>query len=228
MNLKRLLGAENGWGGAAGTVLLLGFGLFVLFISVADLREAARIKPEERSCAEWLADSSGARWVSLTGCKLDLTEAASRKWKGWRSFRDGGVSGQHYMELFVPLFTGDAPPESPRAVLATTDKELLTLMDGIDRLQSPEEVTAYLELNKVALEKLLEPQTLTGYVEPVKSVAARSALGVITAKDAVVLEQGRQPPRMNAIFGMVVGLIAVAMAVRSMFMRYLVERDSSL
>ncbi|MDP2270156.1 MAG: hypothetical protein Q8N23_10120 [Archangium sp.] len=228
MNLKRLLGAENGWGGAAGTVLLLGFGLFVLFISVADLREASRIKPVERGCTEWLADPSGARWVTLVGCKLDLTEAASRKWKGWRSMRDGGVSGEHYIELFIPLFTGEAPVVPPRGVVATTDKELLTLMDGIDRLASPEEVEAYLEINKVAIEKLLEPKTLTGYVEPVKSVAARSALGVITAEDAVVLEQGRQPPRMNALFGLVIGLIAVALVVRSMFMRYLVDRDSSV
>ena len=225
MNLKRMLGAENGWGGAMGTVLLLGFGLFVLFISVADLREAARIKPVERGCTEWLADPSGASWVTLSGCKLDLTEAASRKWKGWRSLRDGGVSGEHYMELFIPLFTGDEPVVPPRGVVATTDKELLTLMDGIDRLANPDEVEAYLQLNQAAIEKLLEPRTLTGYVEPVKSVAARSALGVLTADDAVVLEQGRQPPRMNALFGLVVGLIAVALVVRSMFMRYLVDRE---
>lgn len=225
MTLKRMLGAENGWGGAMGTVLLLGFGLFVLFISVADLREAARIKPVERGCTEWLADPSGARWVTLSGCKLDLTEAASRKWKGWRSLRDGGVSGEHYMELFIPLFTGDEPVVPPRGVVATTDKELLTLMDGIDRLANPDEVDAYLQLNQAAIDKLLEPRTLTGYVEPVKSVAARSALGVLTADDAVVLEQGRQPPRMNALFGLVVGLIAVALVVRSMFMRYLVDRE---
>ncbi len=225
MTLKRMLGAENGWGGAMGTVLLLGFGLFVLFISVADLREAARIRPVERGCTEWLADPSGARWVTLSGCKLDLTEAASRKWKGWRSLRDGGVSGEHYMELFIPLFTGDEPMVPPRGVVATTDKELLTLMDGIDRLANPDEVDAYLQLNQAAIDKLLEPRTLTGYVEPVKSVAARSALGVLTADDAVVLEQGRQPPRMNALFGLVVGLIAVALVVRSMFMRYLVDRE---
>lgn len=225
MTLKRMLGAENGWGGAMGTVLLLGFGLFVLFISVADLREAARIRPVERGCTEWLADPSGARWVTLSGCKLDLTEAASRKWKGWRSLRDGGVSGEHYMELFIPLFTGDEPVVPPRGVVATTDKELLTLMDGIDRLANPDEVEAYLQLNQAAIDKLLEPRTLTGYVEPVKSVAARSALGVLTADDAVVLEQGRQPPRMNALFGLVVGLIAVALVVRSMFMRYLVDRE---
>ncbi|MDP1823580.1 MAG: hypothetical protein Q8L48_10065 [Archangium sp.] len=228
MNFKRLIGAENGWGGPLGTLLLLGFGLFFLFISVADLREASRLKPEERGCAAWLADPSGARWVTLVGCKLDLGAAASRKWKGWRSTKDGGVSGQHYMELFIPLFAGDAPSGPPRGVLATSDKDLLALMDGIDRLGSPEEVQAYLLANAATLDKLLEPKTLTGYVEPVKSVASRSALDVITSEDAVVLEQGKRPPRANALFGLVVGLIAVALVVRSVFMRYLVERDSSL
>ena len=228
MKLKRLFGADNGWGGAMGTLLLLGFGLFILFVSVADLKEASRIKPEERGCQEWLADPSGARWVTLVGCKLDLAAAASRKWKGWRSTKDGGVSGAHYMELFLPIFTGDAPTGPPRGVVASTDKELLAMMDAIDRLGSPEEVEAYLLANTASLQNLLEPKTLTGYVEPVKSVAARSALGVLTAEDAVVLEEGRQPPRANALFGLVVGLIAVALVVRSMFLRYLVDRDSTL
>ena len=76
--LKRWLGAEDGWGAATGLILLLGFGVFVLFVSVADLREAARIVPEQRTCESWLADPSGARWVKLTGCKLDLSAAASR------------------------------------------------------------------------------------------------------------------------------------------------------
>lgn len=227
MNLKRLLGAENGWGGAVGTLLLLGFGSFILFVSVADLREAARIKPEERGCTEWLADPSGPRWVTLVGCKLDLSEAASRRWKGWRSLKDGGVSGQHYLELFVPLFAGPAPVDPPRGVLATTDKALLALMDGIDRLP-PEQVAGYLQENAATLQALLEPKTLTGYVEPMKSLAARSALGVIAAEDAVVLEQGRQPPRANALFGLLAGLLAVALGVRSVFLRYLVERDSTL
>lgn len=204
MNLKRLLGAENGWGGAAGTLLLLGAGLALLLVSVADLREAARLKPEERGCAEWLADPSGPRWVTLVGCKLDLSAAASRMWKGWRSVKDGGVSGEHHLELFVPIFAGDAPVVPPRGVLATTDQPLIDLMDGLDRF---------------------EPKTLTGYVVPGKSLAARSALSAITAEDAVVLQQGRQPPRANALLGLVMGLIAVALAVRSMFRRYLVERE---
>lgn len=203
MHLKRLLGAEHGWGGATGTLLLLGFGLAILFISVAGLREASRLAPEERGCAAWLADPSGARWVRLVGCKLDL---------GARP-RGGGS--------FIPLFAGDAPSAPVRAVLAPSDSDLLALMDGLDRVGSEQEAQAYLVANAARL----EPKTLSGYVVPVKSGAA---LGVSASEDAVVLAQGKQPPRGNTLVGLVVGLIAVALVVRSLFLRYLVERDSSL
>jgi hypothetical protein len=226
--LKRLLGAEDGWGGATGTLLLIGFGVFVLFVSIADLREAARIKPEERTCASWLEDPSGARWVTLTGCKLDLSEAASRRWKGWRSVKDGGVSGAKYLELFIPVYAGltvdDGPP---RGVLATTDKALLNLIDGIDALP-PEQVAAYLQAHAAEFQAILEPATLTGYVEPMKSLAARSALNVLEDSSAVVLEQGREPARANAVFGLLVGLFCVALGVRSVGRRWLLDRDSSL
>lgn len=203
MKLKRLLGAENGWGGAIGTLLLLGFGLFVLLVNVAELREASRVKPEERGCTEWLANPSGAKWVTLIGCKLDLAVAASPKWKGSRA---------------IPLFVGD-PMTPPRAVLATSDTELLAVVDGAAQLGSPEEAAAFLQSHAAP------PKSLTGYVEPAKSVAALQGLA---ADDAVVLKQGQQPQRLQTLFGMLVGLVAVALVVRSMFMRYLVDRDSSL
>lgn len=201
MHLKRLLGAEHGWGGAMGTLLLLGFGLVILFISVAGLREASRLAPEERGCAAWLADPSGARWVRLVGCKLDLGARA----KG---------------EPFIPLFAADAPSAPVRAVLEPSDSDLLALRDGLDRLGSEQEAQAYLLANAARLEL----KTLSGYVEPLKRVAA---LGVSAPEDAVVLVQGKQPPRGTTLLGLGVGLIAVALVVRSLTLRYLVERDST-
>jgi hypothetical protein len=158
--------------------------------------------------------------VTLTGCKLDIAEAASRKWKGWVSLRDGGQTGQRYLELFVPLFAGDAPPGVPSAVLATTDQKLLSLMDGIDRI-APEDVAKYLNEHQTELADALEPTALTGYVEPVRSMAARSALSVLMASDAVVLEQGKRPPRANALFG-----AAVALGIRAVARRLLLSRES--
>ena len=192
MKLKRLLGAENGWGGAAGTLLLLGFGLFVLFVSVADLREASRVQPAERGCAEWLADSSGPRWVTLTDCKLNLS----------------GARGEGALR-FVPLYVG-TPAPVPRAVLATSDAELIAVIDGAAGL-GKDEASAFLQSHGATL----QPR-LTGYVASAKR------------EDAVVLQQGKQPQRLQTVFGMLVGLVAIALVVRSMFMRYLVDRDGTL
>ena len=134
MNLKRLLGADNGWGGAAGTLLLLVAGLSLLLFSVAGLSEASRLKPVERGCSEWLKDSSGPKWVTLVGCKAEA---------------DGGV--------------------------------------------------------------------------------ALAGEGAVTGSfEGGVFAPGAQPARKNVLVGLVVGLIAVALAVRSIFRRYLVERDGSL
>lgn len=167
MKLGRLLGAENGWGGALGTVLLLSFGLGLTLFNVAALRDAARVKPEPRECSTWLANPSGARWVALSGCQLDLAA---------RSQRPGGGT-------LVPLFAEDA---GGRGVLVTSEQRLGEFDGGV--------ISGWADL---------EP---TG----------------------VVLEHGRQPRRVNVLVGLVVGLIAVALAVRSMFMRFLVDSDSTV
>lgn len=157
MKLKRLLGAENGWGGAIGTLLLLSFGVFFVVVGIAGLRDAARVKPEERSCAEWLADSSRVKWVTLTGCRLEVTQARPEKGR-----------------VLVPIIGGDT-------MLSTTDTELVA-----------------------------EPKTITGYLE------------------SGVLMHGKQPERGKTVGGLLVGLVAIALVVRSVFMRFLVERDSTL
>lgn len=180
MKLKRLLGAENGWGGAAGTLLLLGFGGFFLVMSVVELRDAARLKPEERACAEWLTNSSGAKWVTLTGCKLDVAQARAE---------DGRV--------IVPIVGG--------GLMSTTDTELIALRDALAAL-GPEEAKTFLSTHGAAA----EPKSLTGYVE------------------SGVLMQGKQPERGKTVGLLIVGLVAIALVVRSLFMRFLVERDSTL
>jgi hypothetical protein len=185
MKLKRLLGAENGWGGAMGTLLLLGFGAFFLGVSVVGLQDAARVKPEERTCAEWLASSSGAKWVTLSGCRLDVTQARA----------EGG-------RVLVPIFAADI---SSHAMLSSTDTELITLKDSVAAL-SAEEAKTFMSAHGAAA----EPKTITGLVE------------------SGVLMQGKQPERLKTVIGLIVGLVAIALVVRSMFMRYLVDRDSAL
>jgi hypothetical protein len=207
--------------------MLLGLGMYLLFISVSDLQEAARLAPVVRPCNDWLQAPEGPRWVTLTGCKLNLEQAASRKWKGWRSVRDGGVSGEKLLELYVPFLSEGQSATTPvHALLATTDVRLIQFLTDLEPL-SPAEIEKTMDLRSAELELLLNPPELTGYVEPVPSMGARSAMRVLTAEDAVVLEQGRDPPRANAVFGLVVGLVCVALGLRPMFRRMMVERDIS-
>lgn len=218
MDLKRLFGAEHGWTAVLGEVLLLGLGGFFLYVSIADLKEAARWDPVTRRCSEWLADPTGPRWVTLVDCQLDIAEAASRRWKGWLPLGDGGVTGQRYLELFVPLTSAEFAPKGMSAVLATSDSALLSLMDGIDAV-APEAVPQYLEAHAAEFDAVLRPKEITGYVEPLKSMAARTALKTLELEKAVILEQGKRPPRANALFGLVLGLIVVAVGIRGVARR---------
>lgn len=185
MKLKRLLGAENGWGGAAGTLLLLVFGAFFLVVNIAGLSDAARVKPVERPCAEWLTNSSGVKWVTLTGCKLDVTQARAE-------------NGRVLVPIYVDGMTS-------RATLSSTDTELIALKDSVAAL-SAEDAKAFMATHGAAA----EPKAISGYFE------------------SDVLMQDKQPERGKTVFGLIVGLVAIALVVRTLFMRFLVERDSTL
>ena len=201
------------------SLVLLAVGLGVIAMSVADLREALRWRPLELTCEEWLAEPLEARWVSLSGCRLDLASAASRTWRGWFSASDGGQGGALTLELFVPISASDERETPPRVVVATSDKELLTVVDALARVQ-PSEVDAFIDAHRATLEEKLKPPKLVGYVEPVASLASRTALKSMMAEGAVVLEQGREPPRANAFFGLFVGLVIMGVVLFPFVQRF--------
>lgn len=194
-----------------GTVLLLAVGVGLIDLSARDLREALHWRPRELTCEQWLGSPLEARWVSLSGCRLDLASAASRTWKGWAPPVDGGVRGGRTLELFLPISASEVRETPPRAVVATTDSELLGVIDALARV-SPAEVDAFVEAHRATLEGKLKPERLVGYVEPVASLASRSALKTLVLEGAVVLEQGREPARANAVFGALVGLVMLLAA----------------
>lgn len=145
--VTRLLGAQNGWGGALGLLLLLGGGLVFLAIGVMGLNEAARVAPVELECATVAAATSPPKWVRVVRCA-----------------RDG-------LQLAPGLTL------KPRGVEATGD-------------------------------------AFTGMLE-----------GEVGAR---VLHEGKAPQRGKTLVPLVLGLIAIALSVRTVFMRWLVERDASL
>jgi hypothetical protein len=200
-------------------VFLVGAAFVVM--SAMDLREAARLEPKALTCAEWLQAPRDTRWVALTGCHLDLQMASSRRWKGfWFGPVPDGGSRAKLLELFVPLSASDTRELPVRAVVATSDPDLLSRLDEIARLDVSE-VAAFLEAHRAELQARLEPEVLTGYVEPVPSVASRAALNAIEADDtAAVVVKDREPPRANGIFGLLLGAGAMVGAAWRVVHRY--------
>lgn len=150
--LKRLLGAQDGWGSAVGTLLLFAVGLAFLVQGLLGLNDAARLAPVERACVDLAADPHPPRWVRVTKCSLDTS--------------------------------------SGRAQLAP----------GL-------------------------------WLQPAAAVAPSGTdfTGMLTTENgALVLLEGRVPERGKTLVSLLVGLVAIALTVRTLFMRWLVERDASL
>jgi hypothetical protein len=204
-----LLGEEGTPAGLTTRAIVLALGVAAVVVAVVDLSHALRPEPEPLPCAQWLAAPGEAHWVTLTGCHLDLRMAASRRWKGWwlGGSSDAGRHGR-MLELFIPISATDQRDWPVRAVVATSDPALLALMDQLVELEVPQ-VGAFLEQHREELEARLQPATLSGYVEPVPSLASQAALKNIEAEGAVVLQEGLAPPRADAVFMLVVGLTMV-------------------
>ncbi len=150
--LKRVLGAQDGWGGAAGTLLLLVVGLVFLVQGLLGLNDAARLAPVERACAELSAEAHPPRWVRVTKCSLDTTAGRAQLAPG----------------LWL----------KPAAAVAPS---------GTD---------------------------FTGML--------------VTEHGELVLHEGRVPERGKTLLSLFIGLVAIALTARTLFMRWLVERDASL
>lgn len=201
-----------GEGGVRGLVqgaLMLALGGVILSISWADLREALRRGPEERSCEGWLDAPAEARWVALTGCRLDLALAARRNLKGLLPLPDGGRAPTRTLELFLPVSASEEREVPIRAVVATSDPALLGAVDEL-AAQPVEAVDAFIAAHRELLESRLRPARLVGYVEPLASWPARRALQSLEAPGAVVLVQDREPERANALFSLAVALALIA------------------
>jgi hypothetical protein len=222
---KRVLFGNGGPGSLVGTLLQLFVGLAFVLISAPDLAVMLQPGPTPLRCQRFVEDPSQARWVSLTGCRLELPSAASRRFAGLNPFAGDAGTGARYLELFVPLTPVEDTtglPVKPTVVLATSDPALLKVMDTLARLPE-DEAAAFVQAHATELRSLVEPETLTGFVRPLKSRAAQSALEVLGAEAAVVVEQNREPVRRNAIFGIVAGLLLMAWALYPLVRRWQLE-----
>lgn len=197
MKLARLLGGELGWAGAVGTLLLAGFGLVLVVLGALDLRSVAVPKPEERGCPEWLADAKGPRWVALSGCRVQVAPVRTL---GARRFVGLGERG-------------GAP-----VLLEVTEPGLVALVEKLGALPAAE-VGAYVAAHAVDFEALLAPTVVSGWVAPLEGEPEPVAPG------AWVLVQGAQPPRGQVVLRVLVGIVALAVVLRPLGRRWLLERE---
>jgi hypothetical protein len=219
-----VLGDDGGAGALVGTLLLLGVGVGLTATSIADLRVAVELGPKRMTCADFIEDPTVARWVVLEGCRLDLNAASTRRWKGWFGGRDGGTSARH-LELFIPLSPlGTAQPEVPKVVLATTEPTLLTLVEALDKTP-PEQLDAFIASKEKEIEAVLAPPELRALVAPLAPTGSRPALAAMMAPDAVVLEQGREPKRVESLCNLLLGLGVMLFAFWPMARRFQLERE---
>lgn len=200
MKVLRLLGGDLGWGGAVGTLLLAGFGLVLVVLGVLDLRHVAVAKPAELDCAAWLADGAGPRWVTLTGCQVQV---APVRVAGARRLVTLGARGGEPVLL-----------EVTEPALA----EVVTKLAGLPAA----ELAAYVAAHAADFDELVTPKVVTGWAAPLDGAVEPAAPG------AWVLVQGAQPPRGQVVLRLLVGIVALAMALRSLGRRYLVEREADM
>lgn len=222
--VRRVVVGDGGPGALVGTLLLLGVGLGLTFTGIQDIRLAVDSAPRRLSCAEFLENPSVARWVILEGCRLDLNAATTRRWKGWFAGEDGGTPARH-LELYVPISAlGTTAPEVPKVVLASMDPTLLSLVEAIDRTP-PEQVDAFIDAKASEIEAVLAPKELRASVAPLAPTGSRPALAQMMAPDAVVLEQGREPKRLESLCSLLLGLGVMLFAFWPMARRFQLERE---
>lgn len=216
MGLGDWLSSGGGVGAKLGTVLMLGLGAGLVGVSATDAREVFRGGPLALSCAEFVEHPlERARWVSLSGCRLDLPAAASRRWKGWAPLKaDAGVGSKQprTMELYLPLApvgaeSGTATP----VIVASKDPALLQLADQLAALR-PEEAVRWIDAHRADVEAALAPPALVGYAETVTSWASRSAMNALEAQGSVILVHDGGPNTGNALLGLAAGFLLMVWA----------------
>ncbi len=219
VKLVRLLGGDLGWGGAVGTLLLAGLGLVVMVLGALDLRHVTQVKPEPLDCAAWLAAPAGPRWVSLTGCELDLRvvhEAGPRRFVGLGSRAGAPVLLEAEEPGLLARLAAPSPlPSSPDAGAALLPEAAEPGL--LARLAAPSPDAGAALLPEAAA--LTQPPVVTGWLTSLEMEVTPPLPGVL------VLRQGAAPPRGQVVLRLVVGILALALALRPLGRRYLVERE---
>ncbi len=208
--VRAVLLGGGGAGALIGTLLLAGTGLALMYVGTFELVAVAG-GPKALECGAWLASPHQAKWVALSGCRLELARAAAQHFTTWSGAVDGGPSTVRTLELPIGV-AGAEPSEVVRAVAVTKNPVLLKHAAELGQRSEPD-AAGYVAGAGSELSHLLTPKTLKG------TVAKGDPSGV------AVLEQDVVPVSGQSLGSVALGFFLLMAALWPMARRVQLERE---
>ena len=200
---------------AISTVLSLGFCVY----SIVTTWVFPGDRPLKTQCDNWL-DHPTPRWVSLSGCVLDVDQVIVQSAEG--DFeklvnRQKGLSMKPYpstpvwVAAWAPVRTEWMGSGLVRAAYRLESKDLLTWINTLERADEREKERMWAD--PVALRRLSRPGVLPGHAEKPTGEGLQKALGSAAVANLLVVNPGEPPPPRLPTFGILSGLAGLALLV---------------
>lgn len=187
------------------------FTIALLFAGGQGVYEGVRNRaPESLSCAQAEKTPPRSAWVNLTGCKVNLMEAAYNT-------RFGAPAEK----IFVPLtVTESSKTNTVHFVLATQDTEMVAVVHEMAALDEKDTSAVYAFLGKNA-KRLIRDKDVIGMVQSGISKNDKMHqrlrdLNKDLVEDFLVIDEGREPDLMWSFLLLAGGVLCLLLLVASL------------
>lgn len=206
--LRTVVLGAGGVGALIGTGLLALTGLLLMFAGTFELLPVSG-GPKALDCSKWLENPSQAKWVALTGCRLELEHAAQLGFPDWRGGTDGGLRPDAPLQLPIAVVTTEQT-DTIRAVVLTRNPVLRGKAADLAKLTPPIPPAALAGSGPI-LSHLLVPEPLKGTVD--------------TSGPIPVLEQDAVPVSGRSLCNVALGFFLLMAALWPMARRIQLQRE---
>lgn len=203
-------------------LVLLAIGLVIA--GAQGMREAhAFSKPVDVACEEFLKSPRHEGWYRITGCTMDLSEAAYSEYSFKSSLPKTKDDDKSISEVYLPIHSAtsekktvaknDETPPPTNLVVKTTDEAILNTvreMSQLDENKNPKEVEKWMlaNLQKVFLRRDVMGMVLTGINDADGTRDELAKLHDSLAPGYVILEEGKKPSTSGSL-GLIFGGLAL-------------------
>lgn len=206
--LRAVVLGAGGVGALIGTGLLALTGLLLMFAGTFELLPVSG-GPKALGCSTWLDHPSQAKWVALTGCRLELVHAAQLGFPDWRGGSDGGLRPDAPLQLPIGIAATEQT-DTVRAVVLTRNPVLRGQAAELAKATVPIAPGALAGLGP-NLSHLLVPEPLQGTVD--------------TSGPIPVLEQDAVPVSGRSLCNVALGFFLLMAALWPMARRLQLQRE---